>query len=227
MSTDAQAECGCCCRELDTQRSHHWAPWGDTSVVEQWMVSGDSGVGQRGVSKVLRCREGGGRVRDTAPAEGGWKLGDEGGHRLRFFLLHWTQQMGGTWGRGSDYSRSGRVERSTTEPKGPSISTPWDCTANSYLVNGFSPPMRMSSPELPGKWTGLVSSDRLQAGQNPRHKLLCPARPYSGGSCSLGPLPSPTHTPRQSTERLDVHYSMSKLQTRPSWPPGSLPGLIN
>lgn len=167
-----------------------------------------------------------GRVRDTATAEGDWKLGDEGGHHLPFFLLHWTQQMGSTLGRGSGYSRSGRVERSTTEPKGPSISTPWDCTANSYLVNGFSPPMRMSSPELPGEGTGLVPSDRLQARQNPRHKLLSPARPYAGGSCSLGPLPSPTHTPRQSTERPDVHYSTSKLQTRPSWPPGSLPGLI-
>lgn len=61
------------------------------------------------------------------------------------------RREGFQWQGGWGHSRSGRVDRSTTEPKGPSMSTPWDCTANSYLVNGFSPPMRMSSPELQGQ----------------------------------------------------------------------------
>lgn len=83
--------------------------------------------------------------------------------------------------RAEGHSRSGRVERSTTEPKGPSMSTPWDCTANSYLVNGFSPPMRMSSPELPRQHMGLVISGTPSE---------------QGGSPNLHPDPQPQPQPR-------------------------------
>ena len=119
------------------------------------------------------------------------------------------------------------MERSTTEPKGPSISTPWDCTANSYLVNGFRPPMRMSSPELPGEGIGLVPSDRPQARQNPRQKPLPPARPHPGGSCLLGPQPPLPHTahctyPQHQPSWGDVLPVTMLPEVMPQgWPVGS------
>lgn len=77
-------------------------------------------------------------------------------------------EQDGSVARVQGHSRSGKVERSTTEPKGPSMSTPWDWTANSYLVKGFSPPMRTSSPELQRQDKGLLLPRRhLLAGPAP------------------------------------------------------------
>lgn len=114
------------------------------------------------------------------------------------------------WGVSRGYSRSGRVERSTTEPKGPSISTPWDCTANSYLVNGFSPPMRMSSPELRGERIGLVPSDRPQARHKPLPPASLPPTPRSSAPASSQPRPSPRAAPRATN--IPSHTQPGKPQ---------------